>query len=349
MPLTRRRFLQLCAGSTAALGFSGTFIPKLVEALTKAKDTLPVIWIGGQTCTGCSVSLLNTVHPSIAEVLTEIISLQFHAAVMASSGDLALSMLDQAKDKLNGKYVLAVGGSIPTNDDGLYCTIGEKEGHPVTVEHWVRKLGSSATAVLAIGTCASFGGIPAAPPNPTGAKSVSEILPGKTIINIPGCPPHPDWMVGTIAHVVLYGLPSLDAYKRPTMFFGSNRVIHDNCERRAYFDEGKFARDLSEEYCLYELGCKGPVTNSDCSIRSWNNGVNWCVQAGAPCIGCCSPDFPGQKTAGFYNKLPEIKLPGVKSSANQIGAVAAGAAAGAIALHGLGRVLTQNNRKEGDE
>jgi hydrogenase small subunit len=159
------------------------------------------------------------------------------------------------------------------------------------------ELAQKALAVISVGTCASFGGISSGAPNPTGAKSVQEALEEvgihKPLINVPGCPPHPDWLVGTINTLLLTGLPEqgdLDAVLRPKAFYG--RLVHDNCTRRADFDAGQFAKHTGERGCLYEIGCKGPQTYADCPIRLWNNGVNWCIGSGAPCIGCVEPGFP---------------------------------------------------------
>ena len=204
-------------------------------------------------------------------------------------------------------------GVISTADGGIFCTVGEKEEKPIPVYQWVVDLGKKAMAVIALGTCASFGGIPGARPNLTGVKSLREIYKEEKIttplINIPGCPPHPDWIVGTIASLLLNGLPTaddLDDNLRPLAFYG--KLIHENCPRRAYFDEGKFAKKFGDEGCLYELGCKGPITYADCPTRRWNNGTNWVIGAGAPCNGCTQPEFI-DGTSPFYEKLQDVELP----------------------------------------
>jgi len=130
-------------------------------------------------------------------------------------------------------------------------------------------------------------------------------------VNVPGCPPHPDWFVGTVAGVLLNGLPGpeeLDEHKRPKAFYG--KLIHENCPRRAYFEEGKFARKFGDPGCLNELGCKGPVTYADCPLRLWNHGTNWCIGSGGSCIGCVEPGFP-DLLAPFYQKLTDDALPNV--------------------------------------
>ena len=174
----------------------------------------------------------------------------------------------------------------------------------------LESLASDALAVIALGTCSSFGGIPAASPNPTQCLSVEQVLEAAKIatpvVNIPGCPPHPDWFIGTVASILILGLPKpgdLDEHRRPKTFFGT--LIHENCPRRAYYDEGKFAKKLSDPGCLYELGCKGPVTYADCPTRLWNNGVNWCVGSGAPCMGCVEPGFP-DLLSPLYEKMAQV-------------------------------------------
>ncbi len=306
MDLSRRKFLKLVGGSAVGVGLSNIWLPKVVQALVEKSGNPPVIWLQGQSCSGCSVSTLNTVYPDIAKVLTEIISLEFHPTVMASAGDPALKILEDAMTNQAGKYFLVVEGSVPTLGGGAYCTVGENLDKPVTVEEWTKKLGSQAKAILNVGTCSSFGGIPAGQPNPTGAKKVGDILPGKTMINLPGCPPHPDWIIGTIAHVLLFGIPELDENLRPKVFY--SKVIHENCERRSYFEQGVFASDYSEEGCMYQLGCKGPVSHCDVSIRGWNNGVNWCVRSGSPCIGCTEPDYPDFSGGGLYGVLDKSSI-----------------------------------------
>jgi hydrogenase small subunit len=295
MALSRRDFLKLCGGSAAALGLSQTYVPEIAHALEKAAaGQPPVIWLAGSACTGCSVSLLNTVHPDIKDVLLKIISLRYHQTVMAASGDLALEAIERTYRDAPGKYLLLVEGGVATAADGLYNTIGEdKNGKGITMLEWTRKLGEKAAATVSVGTCAAYGGIPAAPPNPTGVKPVTSVFKEagiKTpVINVPGCPPHPDWMVGTLAHVLLYGVPKMDALGRPLLFFG--QLIHDNCPYRGYYDEGKFAKHWGDEGCRFELGCKGPETYADCWKRQWNNGVNWCVR-NAVCTGCVEPTYP---------------------------------------------------------
>lgn len=252
----------------------------------------PVIWFQGAACTGCAVTVLNSLSPTIKNVLLDElvpgkhINLVFMPTIMAISGKPALDILVETEKSKKGEYILIVEGSVPVNGFG---DVGEK-----TIEENVEELSKNASAVICMGTCSAFGGIPKGKPNPTKVQSVKEFLSSKGIkvpvINIPGCPPHPDWFVGTVANILLFGVPELDELLRPKLFY--EKLIHENCERRPYFDKGKLAKKISDEGCMYELGCKGPYTHADCPIRSWNSGVNWCIQNGAPCIGCVEPEFP---------------------------------------------------------
>ncbi|MCJ7769850.1 MAG: hydrogenase small subunit [Dehalococcoidales bacterium] len=321
--VSRRDFIKLSAGSAAALGLLLFKFPNFETLFAASVENTPIIWLQGGSCTGCSVSVLNSLSPKIQDVLVSQVipgkqlSLRFHPTIMAASGDLAMQAIeDTAKNK--GGYVLIMEGSIPTKDGGIYCELGEKDGHGITILEHVKELGSNAMAVIALGTCAAYGGIPSAAPNPTGSKGVQEVFDEEGIttpvINLPGCPTHPDWFVGTVASILIGGLGSVevDGAGRPLAFYG--KLIHDNCPRRGHFDEGKFAKKFSEPYCLYELGCKGPVTYSDCSTRMWNGSTNWCVGANSPCIGCCNPGFPDtvspfRSLAPLYNVTPPSWLP----------------------------------------
>jgi hydrogenase small subunit len=272
----------------------------------------PVVWLQGAGCTGCSVSVLNAVSPRVQDLLLyEIVpgqqlNLMFHATIMAGQGQPVIEVLKDTEKNTKGGYILVLEGAIPTAEGGVYGSIGERNGKHLTIQQSVEELGKNAMLTIALGTCAAYGGIPAARPNPTGCKGVKEFFDGKKIrtpvVNIPGCPAHPDWFVGTISVILFSGVQALalDWLSRPKLFFG--RLIHENCPRRADFDKGKFARQLGDAGCLYKLGCKGHYTYADCPLRQWNNGVNWCVKAGSPCLGCVEPEFP-DGTSPIYQKI----------------------------------------------
>lgn len=302
--VSRRTFLKGLTGTAAGIGLSQMFNPALVSALQKGLENHPVLWIQGQGCTGCSVSLLNSVDPSIKKILLDIISLQYHPTVMASEGETALENLYRIAKEYKGKFSLAVEGAIPMAANGKYCICGELGHKEITMLEMTRELGEMAGSVLAIGSCATFGGIPAANGNLTEATGVQGVFKKygiKTpVVNIPGCPSHPDWIVGSIAHLLTKGIPELDENARPLLFFGEN--IHENCPYLEYFDQDIYSKTFTDKKgCRMEIGCKGPEVYADCFRRRWNNGMNWCVE-NAVCIGCVEPGFP-DNFSPFYESL----------------------------------------------
>lgn len=349
--LTRRDFIRLCAGGAAAISMTSILAPALAQAAEAGAP--PVIWLQGAGCTGCSISLLNSVHPDIQKVLLDVISLRYHPNISGASGDLAMEEgILKVAEEYKGKFYLVVEGAVPTGADGRFCMVGESNGEPTTFVDLVKEVGSKAAAILNFGTCSAFGGIPATPPNPTGCKAVPDIVKNVPYINVPGCPPHPDWMVGTIAHVLLYkDIPELDRFGRPTMFFKG--IIHDNCPRRQYFDNALFAKNLSEPGCLLEVGCKGPIAHCDSTTRLWNGGTNWCIKSGAPCLACTEPQFPGWPV---YARVPEMPIaPGITATTDQIGVVLGAATVVGIGGHLAGNVATgrigpmkSSDEREGD-
>ena len=200
----------------------------------------------------------------------------------------------------HGKYLLIVDGSIPLGLDGAYSCIAGR-----TNLELLKEAARGAAAIVAMGSCAAFGGLPNANPNPTGAVSVSDIIKDKPIVNVPGCPPIPVVMTGVLAHFLTFGsLPELDGMGRPKAFYGE--TIHDRCYRRPFYDQGKFAKTFDDEgarngWCLFELGCKGPVTYNACATTKWNAGTSWPVESGHGCLGCSEPDF--WDAGGFYRAL----------------------------------------------
>lgn len=300
MKITRREFFNYCTGSAAALGLSSMLGP-LQKALAATSGT-PVIWIKGASCTGCTVSLANRISSSapvdLADLLIHTIDLVYHPTLMGAAGENAISVLANAAA---GQYILAVEGGIPTLYNGKTCTIYTHNGVDVSALAAVQTLAPSAKAVLSIGTCASFGGMAAAAPNPTQIKSVSAAS-GVSTINIPGCPPHPDWIVWTIAQMLAGVSPALDSYHRPTTLYGS--TVHSQCTRR----NKSWATSLSSTgLCNGNLGCKGRQTHADCPTRMWNNGTNWCVGtvtsngngADSLCQGCTESGFPDKLSPLF--------------------------------------------------
>lgn len=307
--ISRREFLQWAVAAPVSV----TFLPRFARALQEAIKKYPIIWLQTSTCSGCSVSVINTIHPSIKNVILEQVLpghqliLTYHGTLMAATGKLSTEAAREAAEKYQGKYVLVVEGAIPTKADGHYGSIGEEDGKPISMLKWVDFLGRNAMATLAVGTCAAYGGIPSASPNPSQSKGVSEVYEmleiSTPVINIPGCPSHPDWFIGTVAKILLYGMPTpdeLDEYGRLNLFF--SRTVHNRCVNRDFLDDGIMAEKFGDEGCLLELGCKGPFTRADCPIRLWNGSVNWCINAGAPCIGCTEKGFPDEHSPIFQRR-----------------------------------------------
>ena len=287
MKISRRDFLKLCGISAATIGLDAGDLFRLEEVLANPKGPT-VIWLQGSACTGCSVSLLNRLSTSpphnVADVLIESINLIYHPNLMALAGDSAVAVVENAYSA--GGYILAVEGGVPTAFNGNTCWPWSLDGQHVTFQEAVLDLSQKAAKILCIGTCASWGGVAAAAPNPTGVKGVKAVT-GKTTINIPGCPSHPDWIVWAVAQLLLGNTIALDSNGRPRTLF--NKTVHNQCPRREAEEAETFGID---RLCLEELGCKGPDTIANCPIHLWNGGANWCVDANAPCIGCTDPKFP---------------------------------------------------------
>jgi hydrogenase small subunit len=222
----------------------------------------------------------------------------------------------------DGQYLLVVDGSIPLDNPG-YSTIAGVSNYDMLIEG-----AKGAAAIIAVGTCATYGGIPHAKPNPTGAVSVGDIIKDKPIINVPGCPPIPVVITGVLTHFLTFGaIPELDHLGRPMVFYGQS--IHDRCYRRPFYDKGLFAKTFDDEgakkgWCLYELGCKGPTTYNACATTKWNDGTSFPIEAGHPCLGCSEPDF--WDGGGFYKAL---SMPTEEIAKNTLYAGAAAVAAGA--------------------
>lgn len=283
----RRDFLKLSAKIVAILGLSPTVIPQLAHSLETGTKPA-VIWLHFQECTGCTESLLRSTAPDLGDLILNLISLEYHETLFAAAGTQIEENLHRAMDKYKGEYVLVVEGAIPMKEKGRYCEIS---GH--TAVDILKKAAVNAKAVVSIGSCASWGGIPSASPNPTGAQgtktTLDELKINKPVINVPGCPPSPYNFLSTVVHFLKFGLPKLDSLGRPTFAYGT--LIHDQCERRGHFDSGRFAEEYGDEghrkgYCLYKLGCKGPSTFGNCPEQGFNKDKMWPVSVGHPCFGC---------------------------------------------------------------
>jgi hydrogenase small subunit len=261
-----------------------------------------LIWLELTGCSGNIISLLDGSNPDFKYLISQMTHFIYNNSLSASEGQNAMEQLFSV---LGRDYILAVEGAVATKDNGLYNIIGRLNGKPVTALEAVKTLGEKAAHVIAIGACATHGGVSAARPNPAECVSVQNVL-NRKVIKLPGCPCHPDWFMGTLAHMLLYGEPELDSSDRPLLFYST--LIHDRCSRRSYFDKGIFAEKLGDKTCMFKLGCRGPVTRIDCPIRQWNQYVNWPVEDDTPCIGCAQFGFPDAMEPFIsYNTTREVK------------------------------------------
>jgi len=283
--MSRRNFVRICSLAAAAVGLPARAVAQMVDAIAAGKKP-SVIWLSFQECTGCTETLLRPTAPALADLLLDLISLDYHEALMAPSGHLAEEARIRAMEEHAGRFILVTEGATPTKDGGIYCKIGGRTALSILTE-----AADMAGAIIAIGSCASFGGVPAAEPNPTGAKGTPQVLVGKPVVTIPGCPPNPYNFLGTVLQYATFGtLPELDSLGRPKFAYG--RTIHEHCPRRAHFDAGRFAEKYGDEghrsgWCLYELGCKGPQTYANCATQHFGEVVGaWPIGIGHPCFGC---------------------------------------------------------------
>ncbi|GAB3547512.1 hydrogenase 2 small subunit [Noviherbaspirillum agri] len=339
--LSRRSFLQFCAAMAATMGLPAGADAAIAKAVASNKRP-SVIWLHFQECTGCTESMLRAEHPTLEKLILDVISLDYHETLFAAAGHQVEAARRAAMKENKGKYLLVVEGAIPTKDGGIYCKIGGQ-----TALDMLKECAADAAAVIAIGSCASWGGMPSTGPNPTGASSVADVL-GKTVATIPGCPPNPYNFLSTVVHFLTFGkLPELDHKGRPK--FAYSRLVHDNCERRAHFDAGRFAMEFGDEghrkgYCLYKLGCKGPETFSNCpTILFGDVGcASWPVATGHPCIGCTEEGIGFTKPIHALAELktnPPTGYPHVveeRGKGASLAAVAVVAAAGGAAVGAAG-------------
>lgn len=340
--VSRRSFIKYCTSVASLLALPPLAGRAMAEQL-RAAERPSVIYLSFQECTGCLESLTRSFSPSIDDLLFNVISLDYDDTLMAAAGAQAEAAREQAMKQHYGKYVLVVDGAVPLSDGGVYnCAAGRSALDILT------EAAKGAAAIVCVGTCSAFGGIPYAAPNPTGARPISDIITDRPIINVSGCPPIPEVITGTLLLYVTTGkVPELDAHGRPTVFYGN--TIHDRCYRRPFYDRGLFAKSFDDEgarngWCLYELGCKGPTTYNACATIKWNNGVSFPIESGHPCLGCAEPDF--WDAGSFYSPLasPRWGKAG-EVSPLQAGGLVGGAAVVGAAL-GAGSVLLARHRQQ---
>lgn len=327
--VSRRRFLQYCAGLASLLGLSPSDATAMAQAMTQARRP-SVIWLGLQGCTGCTESITRSHAPTLEHLILNAVSLDFHHTLQMVAGAAAERVLEEAATANAGKFILAVEGAVPLGNPG-YMMTGGKEGRAV-----LASLADKAAAVVAVGSCASYGGLPAALPNPTGAVAVNRVVDPAKVVNLPGCPPIPVVITAVLAHYLTFGvLPRVNTQGRPRLFYGDS--IHDRCPRRAFYERGLFAESFDDDgarkgWCLFKLGCRGPTTRNACATLKWNGGVSFPIQAGHPCLGCSEPGF--WDTGGFYETIAEPTLPmGLTAGLGVLAGAAVGAGAALLNQH----------------
>ncbi|HEY7416837.1 MAG TPA: hydrogenase small subunit [Ktedonobacteraceae bacterium] len=337
--ISRRDFLRFCTVMTSVLALPTRYTPRIVQALEQTRRPA-LVWLEFQDCAGNSESALRAGHPTFADIVLELLSWNYHELVMAPSGTAAEKSLHDTVTQEQGKYLVVVEGSIPLAENGIYCTIGGR-----TAINIAQEVCSNAYATIAAGTCASFGGIPAAAGGVTGAASISQAVPGLKHINLSACPMNGANLAATIVHWLTFNeLPATDALNRPLFAHGDR--IHDNCPRRAHYDAGQFVEEWGDEghrqgWCLYKMGCKGPSTSYNCPRIQWNDATNWPIGVGHGCVGCAEPAFWDTMTP-FYRTLPSVGGFGVETTAGEIGTTIIATVAGLSAAHGVGSAIRKS-------
>ncbi|HJV33766.1 hydrogenase small subunit [Geomonas sp.] len=342
--VSRRDFMKFCTAVSAALALPAGFAPKVAQALDEVKRPT-LVWLEFQDCAGDTEALLRSANPTVAEIVLDILSVDYHETIMAAAGHQAEEALTKVVKEQKGKYIAVVEGAIPLKDGGVYCCVSGKAAVDTA-----REVCGGAMATLAVGTCASYGGIPAAAPNPTGAVGVKDAVPNATVVNLPGCPLNADNLTATVVHFLLFNkLPAVDSFGRPLFAYGKR--IHDNCERRPHFDAGQYVEKWGDHghqkgFCLYKMGCKGPETYHNCPTQRYNEKTSWPVASGHGCVGCSQPQFWDTMTP-FYHRLPHVPGFGIEATADKIGLGIAAGTAAAFAVHGVISACRKGDTSEG--
>jgi len=348
--VSRRDFLKFCGSVAAMLGLSEAMVPTIASAVEQAAASklTPAVWIDGGLCTGCTESTAQATNPDVAQIVLDILSMNYMETIMYATGDSAEQALKDTVEKSKGKFIMIYEGAVMTGWEGNALRIAGKTGLEQIME-----VAPNAAAIIAVGSCAVDGGWVKANPNPAGGMGISEYLVSQNVatpvINLPTCPVNPEWIVAMVVDVLFLGklesgaiLDELDEFGRPKIIFG--QTIHDNCPRRGHFENGEFVYKFgsAEEamgYCLYPVGCKGPQTQTNCPIVRWNDQVSWCVESGSPCIGCGRFNWVDEG-APFLDRFRQIGIGAGSETGGYDPASAAllagGVVAGALVVHGLG-------------
>jgi len=300
-------------------------------------EEVHVFWLAGMSCDGCSVAVTGATNPSVEDLLAGRIpglprAVLHHPVLSVSAGaGFTRAFREAADGSLGAPYVLVVEGSVPDDqafpkDEGYYSAMGaggfdpdSETDQPNRMTDWLVKLSPGAAAIVAIGTCATWGGIPAAAGNVTGSMSVGDFLGGDyrstlgvPVVNIPGCSPVGDNFTEVVAGVLMFlqgmgPLPEFDELGRPAWQF--KETVHRHCVRAGYYEEGTFAEMPGDQECLVHIGCWGPVVQCNITERGAINHMGGCMVAGGACIGCTMPGFP-DKFSPFYKAPPGSAVSG---------------------------------------
>ncbi len=351
--VSRRDFMKLCGTIAVAAGMSELAAPRVAQALESSVigategNLYPVIWIEGASCTGCTESFAQVDEPDPATVVLEMISLNYCETLSAAAG----WSMEEAKEQTieAGNYILVYEGGILKSFDGQSLRVANETGIEILCH-----AAENANAVVALGSCAVNGGWMAADPNPSNAIGVQQCLEehgiSTPVVNVPGCPANPEWLVSVLVDVVmLQQIPDLDDEGKPTCIY--SQTIHDNCQRRGHFENGEFVYEYGSKeealgYCLYPLGCRGPQTKSNCGVVRWNHRRSWCVESGAPCIGCCeaNPCNPSQNwvqvNTPFKKRHHSVKIGDFVFQPGSIAAWLSALVAGAFVVHCFGMKIS---------
>lgn len=301
--IDRRQALKRIFAAITAVGASSFLsFEDLLAADASPRKPLNILWLHGSSCTGCSCALLDIEKVPVLDVLTRFAHIVFHHDLSLATGDQVIAI----KEKLLASeepFVLVLEGSIPVSMPHT-CMVGHR-----TMDSWMERILPKATACIAAGTCASFGGITKMPGMDTGCMGLLQYSSFKgyttPLITLPGCPMKPEHLLYALLYFTAHGRPpASDRYGRPRHMFG--RTVHDRCVNYADFQENYFARRIGEDGCLLKLGCQGMVTRSDCVVQGYNNNTNTCIRAGHPCIGCSGESFPRRVMFHSYDDSRDI-------------------------------------------
>lgn len=359
--VSRRDFLKYCSYIAATLGLSEAAAPQVAAALEKGAKLKPALWLNGGSCTGCTESMAQVDTPDVATIVLELLSLNYFETIMAAAGDQAEKNIEETIKE--GNFLLIYEGSVMTGEDGNTLLVNGRKGTEILAE-----AAAAAQAVISVGACAVDGGWVAAYPNPAGAMGVQAFLNKEGIatpvVNIPCCPMNPEWVVAMVVQWLIVAEDDPAAFLAKTALLQKSykdyltgadvtlnypeyvvgSTIHDNCPRRGHFENGEFVTEFGSEeeamgYCLYKVGCKGPQTFTQCPVTRWNRSVSWCVNSGAPCIGCGGLNWV-DNNAPFFKRLSSMQFGDTLGLGNvqpgSVGAVVGGVAAAALVAHGLG-------------